>query len=222
MPTKKKGRPSKFTKARKERIVQAISAGCTYEMAADYAGISRTTLWGWLKKGEDPKQKSYCTFLNQVKRAEVEGAMVHLGTIAQASQKDWKASAWILERRHGYSKDGIQRKEEPVVELPTNTLELLRDQAVDLKKSMMKAESSESWQAFAALQRQFLQVVTQIKQIEAEEGMMDEMDGLTDEQLVQEITSAIISLPPILRQRLEADIQGMGNVVHIKNVKKGE
>lgn len=72
------------------------------------------------------------------------------------------------------------------------------------------------------LERQFLQVVTQIKQIEAEEGMMDEMDGLTDEQLVQEITSAIISLPPILRQRLESDIQGMGNVVHIKNVKKGE
>jgi hypothetical protein len=188
-------------------------------MAADYAGITRSTLWNWLKKGEDPKQKSYCTFLDQVKKAEVEGAMVHLGTIAQASQKDWKASAWMLERRHGYSRDGIQRKEEPVVELPTNTLELLRDQAVDLKKSMMKAESSESWQAFAALQRQFLQVVTQIKQIEAEEGMMDEMDGLSDEQLVQEITAAIISLPPILRQRLESDIQGLGNVVHINSVK---
>lgn len=219
MTQKKKGRPSKFTKARKERIVQAIQAGCTYEMAADYAGITRSTLWNWLKKGEDPKQKSYCTFLDQVKKAEVEGAMVHLGTIAQASQKDWKASAWMLERRHGYSRDGIQRKEEPVVELPTNTLELLRDQAVDLKKSMMKAESSESWQAFAALQRQFLQVVTQIKQIEAEEGMMDEMDGLSDEQLVQEITAAIISLPPILRQRLESDIQGLGNVVHINSVK---
>src|SRR5210317_392730 len=219
MTQKKKGRPSKFTKDRKERIVQAIQAGCTYEMAADYAGITRSTLWNWLKKGEDPKEKTYCTFLDQVKKAEVEGAMVHLGTIAQASQKDWKASAWMLERRHGYSRDGIQRKEEPVVELPTNTLELLRDQAVDLKKSMMKAESSESWQAFAALQRQFLQVVTQIKQIEAEEGMMDEMDGLSDEQLVQEITAAIISLPPILRQRLESDIQGLGNVVHINSVK---
>lgn len=219
MTQKKKGRPSKFTKDRRERIVQAIQAGCTYEMAADYAGVTRSTLWNWLKKGEDPKEKTYCTFLDQVKKAEVEGAMVHLGTIAQASQKDWKASAWMLERRHGYSRDGIQRKEEPVVELPTNTLELLRDQAVDLKKSMMKAESSESWQAFAALQRQFLQVVTQIKQIEAEEGMMDEMDGLSDEQLVQEITAAIISLPPILRQRLESDIQGLGNVVHINSVK---
>jgi hypothetical protein len=102
------------------------------------------------------------------------------------------------------------------VELPENTLALLRSQAVDLKRSMAKAEASESWQAFAALQRQLLQVVTQIRQMEAEEGMSDEMDGLTDDQLVQEITAAIISLPPILRQRLEGDIMNMGNVMSIQ------
>ena len=214
--TKKKGRPSKFTKARRERIVKAIAAGCTYEMAADYAGISRTTLWGWLRKGEDSKNKSYCTFLNDVKSAEVEGAMVHLGTITAASSKDWKASAWMLERRHGYSKDRPQQtQEEPPQDIPENTLELLREQAVDLKRGMVKAESSESWQAYAALQRQLLQVVAQIRQIESEEGMMDELDGLTDDQLVQEITAAIISLPPILRQRLESDIGNLGNVISI-------
>jgi len=80
---------------------------------------------------------------------------------------------------------------------------------------MAKAESSESWQAYAALQRQLLQVVAQIRQVEAEEGMQDEMDGLTDEQLLQEISNAIISLPPILRQRLETDIGNMGNVIQI-------
>jgi len=80
---------------------------------------------------------------------------------------------------------------------------------------MAKAESSESWQAYAALQRQLLQVVAQIRQIESEEGMMDELDGLTDDQLVQEITAAIISLPPILRQRLESDIGNLGNVIAI-------
>ncbi len=214
--TKKKGRPSKFTKERKERIIKAIAAGCTYEMAADYAGISRTTLWGWLRKGEDPKQKSYCTFLNDVKSAEIEGAMVHLGTITAASSKDWKASAWMLERRHGYSKDRPQQtQEEPPQDIPENTLELLREQAVDLKRGMSKAESSESWQAYAALQRQLLQVVAQIRQIESEEGMMDELDGMTDDQLVQEITAAIISLPPILRQRLESDIGNLGNVIAI-------
>jgi len=46
--------------------------------------------------------------------------------------------------------------------------------------------------------------------------MHDEMDGMTDEQLLQEISNAIISLPPILRQRLENDIGNMGNVIQIK------
>lgn len=215
--TKKKGRPSKFTKPRKERIIKAISAGCTYEMAADYAGISRTTLWGWLRKGEDSKNKSYCTFLNEVKRAEIEGAMVHLGTITQASAKDWKASAWMLERRHGYSKDRpTTQPEQEEVKMPENTLDLLRSQALDLKRGLAKAEAKESWQAFARLQRQLLQVVAQIRQVEAEEGMNDEMDGFTDEQLLQEISNAIISLPPILRQRLENDIENMGNVIQIQ------
>ena len=214
---KPKGRPTKFTKPRKERIIKAIQAGCTYEMAADYAGISRTTLWGWLKKGEDPKNRSFATFLNEVKSAEIEGAMVHLGTITQASAKDWKASAWMLERRHGYSKDRpTTQPEQEEVNMPENTLDLLRSQALDLKRGLAKAESKESWQAFAALQRQLLQVVAQIRQIEAEEGMNDEMDGLTDEQLLQEISNAIISLPPILRQRLENDIENMGNVIQIQ------
>lgn len=210
--TKNKGRPTKFTKDRKDRIVKAIAAGCTYEMAADYAGVTRSTLWNWLKRGEDPKEKAFCTFLHDIKRAEIEGAMVHLGNITEASLKDWKASAWMLERRHGYSKDRVQTQPEETVDIPSNTLELLRQQAVDLKRGMQKAESSESWQAYAALQRQLLQVVAQIRQIESEEGMQDEMDGLSDEQLLQEISSAIVSLPPILRQRLEADIGNLGNV----------
>jgi len=215
--TKKPGRPSKFTKARRDRIIQAISAGCTYQLAADYAGVTRSTLWAWLSKGEDPKEKQFHTFLNDIKMAEAEGAMVHLGNIQQASVKDWKASAWMMERRHGFHRDGVQNQQpkEESTALPSNMLELLRQQAKDLKRSMDKAESSQSWQAFAALQRQLLQVVQQIRQIEAEEGMGDEMDGLTDEQLLSEITGAIISLPPILRQRLEANIQDLSNVVAV-------
>jgi hypothetical protein len=80
---------------------------------------------------------------------------------------------------------------------------------------MQKAEASQSWQAYAALQRQFLSVITQIRQIEAEEGGADELEGLTDEQLLQEITAAIISLPPILRQRLETSVKDLNNVIHI-------
>jgi hypothetical protein len=213
----KRGTKSKFTKARKERIIQAIAAGCSYEMAADYAGITRQTLWAWLKKGEEGKDKNYLTFFNDIKTAEVEGAMAHLGTIKEASKKDWKASAWFMERRHNWSKEGIKStrpKEEPT-EIPSDIMGVLKSTAKDLKESADQAKKSESWQAYAALQRQLLLVVTQIRQIEAEEGMSDEMDGLTDEQLLAEIEGAIVSLPPILRQRLEDSIIGLKNVVAI-------
>jgi len=220
MPTKK-GRKSKFTAPVKTRIIEALRAGTTYEIAAQYAGISRSTLYEWIKKGEKTATGTYRTFYDNIKKAEAEGAVVHLGTISQASKKDWKAAAWLLERRHGYSKEGVMRAEEQTkeVELPSNMLELLRMQARELKASMMKAESSQSWQAYAALQRQLLTVVQQIRQIEAEEGMGDELDGLTDEQLLAEITSAIVSLPPILRQRLEGSFSSMNNVIPIKGKK---
>jgi transposase-like protein len=219
--TKPKGRKSKFTAPVKTRIIEALRAGTTYEIAAQYAGISRSTLYEWIKKGENTATGTYRTFYDNIKKAEAEGAVVHLGTISQASKKDWKAAAWLLERRHGYSKEGVMRAEEQIkeVELPSNMLELLRMQARELKASMMKAESSQSWQAYAALQRQLLTVVQQIRQIEAEEGMGDELDGLTDEQLLAEITSAIVSLPPILRQRLEGSFSSMNNVIPIQGKK---
>ena len=220
MPSKK-GRKSKFTKPVKDRIIEALRAGTTYEIAAQYAGISRSTLYEWLKKGEGNATGVYRTFYDNIKKAEAEGAVVHLGTISQASKKDWKAAAWLLERRHGYSKEGVMRAEEQAqqIELPSNMLDLLRMQARELRASMAKAESSQSWQAYAALQRQLLTVVQQIRQIEAEEGMGDELDGLTDEQLLAEITSAIVSLPPILRQRLEGTFTGMNKIIPIQGKK---
>ena len=219
---KPKGRKSKFTAPVRERIIEALRAGTTYEIAAQYAGISRSTLYEWIKKGEGFDTGVYRSFYDNVKKAEAEGAVVHLGTIAQASKKDWKAAAWLLERRHGYSKDGVMKVQEQSkeMELPSSMLELMKMQAKELRSSMAKAESSQSWQAYAALQRQLLQVVQQIRQIEAEEGLGDELEGLTDEQLLSEITSAIVSLPPILRQRLEGTITTMKDVIKLPTVKR--
>jgi hypothetical protein len=219
---KPKGRKSKFTAPVRERIIEALRAGTTYEIAAQYAGISRSTLYEWIKKGESFETGVYRSFYDNIKKAEAEGAVVHLGTIAQASKKDWKAAAWLLERRHGYSKDGVNKSEEQTkeIELPSSMLELMKMQARELRSSMAKAESSQSWQAYAALQRQLLQVIQQIRQIEAEEGLGDDLDGLTDEQLLSEITSAIVSLPPILRQRLEGTITTMQDIIKLPTVKR--
>lgn len=210
-------RKSKFNEAITSRIVEALRIGATYEIAAEYAGISRSTLYNWMEKGKEQKSGQYRTFLDSIKAAEARGAIANLAMIESAAKAgDWKAAAWRLERRHGYTRDGYQaQQQQEEVQLPSSMLDLLKTQALELRASMIKAETSQSWQAYAALQRQLLQVVAQIRQVEAEEGMQDEMDGLSDEQLLQEISNAIISLPPILRQRLEADIGNMGNVIQI-------
>ena len=98
-------------------------------------------------------------------------------------------------------------------------LKRLKQQAVDLNDAINRAQAAESWQAYAALQRQLLQVVANIRQIEAERQMGDDMEGLTDEQLITEITNAIITLPPVLRQRLERNVQELANVIPIQGAK---
>jgi len=216
------GRKTKFNEAITHRIVEALRLGATYEIASEYAGISRSTLYNWMEQGKNQQRGQYRTFLDSIKRAEAKGAIAHLAMIETAAKAgDWKAAAWRLERRHGYSREGYKefKPKEETVEMPSDVLGLLRQTAKDLKQSSNQAKESESWQAYAALQRQLLQVVTQIRQIEAEEGMSDEMDGLTDEQLLAEIEGAIVSLPPILRQRLEESIIGMRNIIAIGDKK---
>ena len=214
------GRKSKFNKGVVAAIIEALTLGGTVQMACDFSGISKSTYYQWITKGEKQKSGQFKTFVQQVKEASAKGAMAHLGTIFKASKSDWKASAWLLERRYGYQKNGTVAQDYVAdIELPDNTIDILKEQARELKKSMAKAELSQSWQAYAALQRQFITVITQIRQIEAEEGSGDELDGLTDEQLLFEITNAIISLPPILRQRLESSVKDMNNVIVIGETK---
>ena len=143
-----------------------------------------------------------------------------LALIQDHATKDWKAAAWVMERRHGFVKDGrIDTQQTEKAELPNDTYELLKQQATDLNDAINRAQAAESWQAYAALQRQLLQVVANIRQIEAERQMGDDMEGLTDEQLITEITNAIITLPPVLRQRLERNVQELANVIPIQGAK---
>ena len=46
-------RPSKFTDEIKKKLIQALSIGCTYVLAAKYAGIHEATFYSWLAKGRD-------------------------------------------------------------------------------------------------------------------------------------------------------------------------
>ena len=100
----------------------------------------------------------------------------------------------------------------------TDPATLLRDQIEDLQKAIQAAATAQSWQAYAALQRQLLSIVTELKTIESEEGREDGLERMTDEQIIGQIEAAVLSMPPVLRQRLQSRLQmDTSNVVSFQS-----
>ncbi len=77
--------------AKLEIIVSAIAEGLSIGNACRKAGIGRTTLHRWMKDA---------TIEARVRKAEADFEAFHLSRISAAGATDWKASAWILERKY--------------------------------------------------------------------------------------------------------------------------
>ena len=98
--------PRLLTPEVQEAICEAIENGATLEIAAQAAGIAPRTLDEWLHHGrkelqENPDAAGPCA--NFVRAANVASAKLEtdlLATIQAASEKNWTASAWLLERKH--------------------------------------------------------------------------------------------------------------------------
>jgi hypothetical protein len=87
------GRRTKYTPETVDKLTQAIRLGATYQLACDYADISMQTFITW----RDTKPE----FLEAIKRAEGTAAVTWLAKIeAAASDGNWQAAAWKLERRY--------------------------------------------------------------------------------------------------------------------------
>jgi hypothetical protein len=204
------GRRCLLTKERIDKICEGIKKGLTYDMCAKFAGVSPSAFYTWLRKGREGKEKKFIDFVSKLEQAEASGAVFHLQNITNNSKEDWKASAWILERRHNYTRyNSIQNQMQEQKQVSTDPKEILREQIKELKEAGNKALSMGSFQAYAALQRQQISAVMQLKQIESE--TIDDIDNATDEQILYEISSMILSLPPVLRQRLEGQLTNLGN-----------
>lgn len=216
----KRGRPTKFTEPIRARIIEAISIGSSYQIACNYAGISRDTLHRWMVKGQTQRTGLYRTFYDDIKKAEARGAVSNLAVIQnEARRGNWKCSAWLLERRWGFRKDAVWEEELPEEEtkqLPSSPLEILKQQALDIQVAIKQAMQAQSWQAYAALQRQFVQVIETIQTIEAEEQSQDSLQSASDDEIKAHTVSAIISLPPIMRQEIIEELARFSNVVAMK------
>lgn len=108
------GRPTKLNKQIIEEIALMVKLGNYIETASAFAGISKVTLYEWMKRGRrelervnDGKgrkirksEELYVEFLNAIEQAMAEAEVRDVQTIYNATKIDWKASAWRLERKY--------------------------------------------------------------------------------------------------------------------------
>lgn len=94
-------RPTKFTPETVKRLLDGIRAGLPYHLASEAAGISLSTFNEWQRgefpRGADKELRTY--FLDELTRAKGESALRNIALISNAAKEDWRAAAWILERR---------------------------------------------------------------------------------------------------------------------------
>jgi transposase len=99
-PKRKSGRPTKLTKDAQDKIIAAMRAGAYIETAAALAGIHKDSLYEWLKRGAAQPKSEFGKFAQAVEKALAESELRDLTNILAASQTQWQASAWRLERRY--------------------------------------------------------------------------------------------------------------------------
>jgi hypothetical protein len=105
------GRTSKCTPERQERLCHAIELGATYVHACNFAGISYETFRRWMRESQ--------AFHDAIKEAEGKATVGWLARIEKAaSEGNWTAAAWKLERRYPNdygrrdSREGLQEARE--------------------------------------------------------------------------------------------------------------
>lgn len=86
-----------------QKVLGAVASGLNVKDACAVAGISRQTLYNHIESDSD--------FAQEFEKAQVGFKLSHLRNVASASQNDWRASAWILERKF---KDEFSLRQEMV------------------------------------------------------------------------------------------------------------
>jgi len=94
-------RPTKFTAETVKVVLAGIRAGLPYRLSAEAAGIHYDTLNEWVQgrfpRGADKDLKA--AFPDRLTRARGESAARLTALISTAASTDWRAAAWLLERR---------------------------------------------------------------------------------------------------------------------------
>jgi len=84
-----------------DRILALVRRGSHRETACATVGISPRTLQSWLERAKQggPYSARYKRFADAMDKAEAEAESFTLSAIVLAGKQDWRALAWVLERR---------------------------------------------------------------------------------------------------------------------------
>ncbi len=85
-------KPYKMTPERVQIITEALADGLTQKEASMLAGIDEDTLCNWKRNNSD--------FSDKVAKSAIQYKQKLLKTIVKAGERNWKASAWLLERKY--------------------------------------------------------------------------------------------------------------------------
>jgi transposase len=113
------GRPTKLTPQVHERIVGLIEAGSYAEPAARAAGISASTFYSWMERGELEEDGIFREFREAIKRAEAVAEVSAVKVVTSAMPRSWQAAMTFLERKHP-DRWGRRTRAEPSEQPATN------------------------------------------------------------------------------------------------------
>jgi hypothetical protein len=97
-------RPSGFTDARRETIEATLATGAPLAVAASAAGVSKRTVSRWLENGAVARRR-LAAVPDPVEEDElpeeekIERAVIRTILAAAVQGNDWRAAAWLAERR---------------------------------------------------------------------------------------------------------------------------
>ena len=88
-----------------DNLCKCIGNGLSNKDACAMCGITEDTFYKWLREAENTKSKINhrdikIKLAESLKKAESQFKAYHLDNITKSSKGDWKASAWILERKY--------------------------------------------------------------------------------------------------------------------------
>jgi transposase len=96
------GRPSSLTDEVERKLCDALRAGNHLEVAARYAGVSRSTLHRWLALADQqPADPRLEQFREAVEKAQADAEVHAVGVVRRSiAQGEWRAALAYLERRY--------------------------------------------------------------------------------------------------------------------------